>query len=173
MTWLFPFKLHTLLRFIPHILYRTVTPCYLYISWSIVPYERLSLRVLSFLFRLDCWLRFAPPSGHRCVCQRTLGGGNGQRFSQSLFVRSISEFSENNPSLRGVPSKPSKIQYILKDQKPSIFKASGDFFNLSLKGTKRGIFGAIWNPTLLLFHWFSLKTIVYLRWDIPLCSFYT
>ena len=33
-------------------------------------------------------VRFAPPSGHRCVCQRTLGGGNGQRFSQSLSVQS-------------------------------------------------------------------------------------
>lgn len=34
-------------------------------------------------------VRFAPPSGHRCVCQRTLGGGSGQHFSQSLFVQSL------------------------------------------------------------------------------------
>jgi len=25
-------------------------------------------------------VRFAPPSGHRSVCQRTLGGDNGQAF---------------------------------------------------------------------------------------------
>lgn len=34
-------------------------------------------------------LRFAPPSGHRCVCQRTLGGGNGQRINKSLSVQSL------------------------------------------------------------------------------------
>ena len=34
------------------------------------------------------WLHFAPPSGHRCVCQRTLSGGNGQRFNQPLSARS-------------------------------------------------------------------------------------
>ena len=34
------------------------------------------------------WVRFAPPSGHRCVCQRTLGGDNGQHFNQSLCVQS-------------------------------------------------------------------------------------
>ena len=33
-------------------------------------------------------MRFAPPSGHRCVCQRTLGGDNGQHFNQSLCVQS-------------------------------------------------------------------------------------
>ena len=33
-------------------------------------------------------LRFAPPSGHRCVCQRTLGGDNGQHFNQLLSVQS-------------------------------------------------------------------------------------
>ena len=33
-------------------------------------------------------VRFAPPSGHRCVCQRTLGGDNGQHFNQSLCVQS-------------------------------------------------------------------------------------
>ena len=38
---------------------------------------------------LKVYLRFAPPSGHQCVCRRTLGGGNGQRFSQSLFVQSL------------------------------------------------------------------------------------
>ena len=34
-------------------------------------------------------MRFAPPGGHRCVCQRTLGGDNGQRFNQSLSVQSL------------------------------------------------------------------------------------
>jgi len=29
-------------------------------------------------------VRFAPPSGHWCVCWRTLGGVNEQRFNQSL-----------------------------------------------------------------------------------------
>ncbi len=29
---------------------------------------------VAFLYHL--LVRFAPPSGHRCVCQRTLGGGN-------------------------------------------------------------------------------------------------
>ena len=33
-------------------------------------------------------MHFAPLSGHRCVCRRTLGGGNGQRFNQSLSVLS-------------------------------------------------------------------------------------
>lgn len=33
-------------------------------------------------------VHFAPLSGHRCVCRRTLGGGNGQRFNQSLSVLS-------------------------------------------------------------------------------------
>ena len=33
-------------------------------------------------------LHFAPPSGHRCVCQRTLGGDNGQHFNQLLSVQS-------------------------------------------------------------------------------------
>ena len=34
-------------------------------------------------------LRFAPPSGHRCVCRRTLGGDNGQHFNQLLSVQSL------------------------------------------------------------------------------------
>ena len=34
-------------------------------------------------------VHFAPPGGHRCVCQRTLGGGNGQRFNQLLSVQSL------------------------------------------------------------------------------------
>ena len=49
--------------------------------------EDLVRKLLHRVTVYDDHLHFAPPGGHRCVCQRTLGGGSGQRFNQLLSVQ--------------------------------------------------------------------------------------
>ena len=58
------------------------TYCAVYRGWMLKPEEYLRL------FEELSDMHFAPPGGHRRVCQRTLGGDNGQHFNQSLCVQS-------------------------------------------------------------------------------------